>query len=271
MMAAKKKSAQKAPRFKPTPEFERLEAEVARIRAREEKQGKPAKHDPTGPTPPHIGGRLEELMRKFHVTPEAREQMDAEAARADAEERENLRRTRILGRWRTMCPEKFRETFDIDLVEADVDREEVRAVLEYKFGPEGLFIVGESGRSKTWAMHAMLRRLVVDEVRSAVVMDGIRFANECSAAFRDSAVTERWIEGLVRPDVLAVDDIAKRFTPATQEGLFAVLDRRSSRLKPVILTSNLTGTEMKEKIGDDRGFGDPLIRRIKQHCRVVVF
>jgi DNA replication protein DnaC len=267
MTAARKKS----PKFRSTPEFERLEAQVAAMRDSDRKKGLPAKHDPTGPTPPHIGGRLEELMAKFHVTPEVREQLDAEAERADAAERENLRRTRLLGRWRSMCPEKFRETFDPALVEADVDRAEIAAVTGWQYGPEGLFIVGESGRSKTWAMHAMLQRVIVDEARSAVVMDGIRFANECVAAFRDSDTTEKWLEGLTRPDVLAIDDVAKRFTPATAEGFFAVMDRRSSRLKPVILTSNFTGTDMKEKIGDDRGLGDPLVRRIKQHCRVVVF
>jgi DNA replication protein DnaC len=98
-------------------------------------------------------------------------------------------------------------------------------------------------------MHAMLQRVIVDEARSAVVMDGIRFANECVAAFRDSDTTEKWLEGLTRPDVLAIDDVAKRFTPATAEGFFAVMDRRSSRLKPVILTSNFTGTDE----GEDRG------------------
>jgi hypothetical protein len=120
MTAARKKS----PKFRSTPDSDR-------------KKGLPAKHDPTGPTPPHIGGRLEELMAKFHVTPEVREQLDAEAERADAAERENLRRTRLLGRWRSMCPEKFRETFDPALVEADVDRAEIAAVTGWQYGPEG--------------------------------------------------------------------------------------------------------------------------------------
>jgi DNA replication protein DnaC len=170
--------------------------------------------------------------------------------------------------WKLKCPPKYNGTFDA--VRSPTARDVIAKVLDWQFGARGLFVIGATGKSKTWSLWTLLRRLFVDERLSVRVFDGVQFANEAAAAFGNPESAERWLSKCMKPDVLAIDDLAKRFTPASQQAFFALIDRRTAQLKPVLITANLHGESLSEMLADSE-MEDPLRRRLREHCEVVVF
>jgi hypothetical protein len=179
-------------------------------------------------------------------------------------------------RFERMCPPLFAEAWDWEKVKPAVAHAEVKKIFGWQFGPRGLYVAGESGHSKTRALWCLVRRLVIKEQLDVLVLDGIAFSNLCTRAFGDPANTEQLFRPLLRADVLAIDDLAKRWTPATEEGAFMVLDRRTAHQKPVLATLNYTTDDlhrMQEARGDLAALRDvstPLIRRLVDYCEPVV-
>lgn len=261
------------PEFNSSPEYRELEAEVQRRKERGIAGAAPAV---ITRTPKHIGeliGPALEAMVERHggklLTPE-------EEAR-DIEERSEAARKALAEKWfnagwNKICPEAFREPFLMSKLPPAVKRGGVQQVLEWEYGWRGLFIIGPTGHGKTRAVFQMLRRMK-EQGRTIGVLDGIQFASACTAAFGNDVSLDRWLREMVSYDILFIDDLAKRFTPATQQGLFAVLDRRTSRRKPVIITINISGDALEQMIAEDQraNLAGPIRRRLRDYCEVAVF
>jgi len=198
----------------------------------------------------------------------AEEQAEAEARRISDEAKRGLYERG----WTYKCPARYREDFHPIMLPEGVDPDKVNTVLRWEPNSDGkgLFVMGDTGRGKTRAVFAMLRRHFLLG-RTIEWRDGIGFAADCSRAMAEAVLIENWLRSVVKPDIFFIDDIAKRFTPATQEGFFAVLDRRVAAKKPIIITSNLTGAEVQSLISIDRQLAEPLRRRLREHCEVVLF
>lgn len=201
------------------------------------------------------------------------------AAPTEAENREDTYRRELEQRreaFEIMCPPLFREPWNWELVKPEVDRRKVEQIFGWEYGPKGLYVAGESGHSKTRALWILARRLVLQERRRLLVLDGVAFSNLCTRAFGDPSQTEALLRPLVKADVLWIDDLAKRWTPATEEGAFTVLDRRSAQKLPVLVTINYSSDElyaMQQARGDlaqIRDVSTPLIRRLVDYCEEVV-
>jgi DNA replication protein DnaC len=253
-----------------SPEFQRLEQEVARRRERGIGHRAATVTRNTGREFLDLGQAMGEWLKKRNVTPEM-----IELGRKMVEEEDRAYRVRMRERaqqassWLRMCPPRFRDPFDFKKVDPRARREGLEEVLGWQFGPRGMFIMGETGMSETTAAYALLHRLVNVEGLTVRAMDGMTLALEASYNFRESQHAESWLRALVKPDVLFIDDLAKRFTRATQEAFFAVIDRRGAALKPIIATTNCTG-DMLAKIIDDPQLSDPLRRRMRQYGEIVV-
>lgn len=259
------------------PGFVKMEEEVERRKRRDAEMGI-GQESPAGTVAgfKHIGAEVLTYMRDKHgVTPEQIAAAQDDIEKQSVSGMRELQETQRAANWRQITAEReeFTKPFNFDLVPPGVQRESVDAVLNWQHGPKGLFIIGETGRTKTRAVFAMLRRVTLEEQHKTLFFDGIEFATACSAAFSEPSKTEQWLRTLTKVDVLVIDDLAKRFTPATQEGFFAVMDRRTSAMKPVIITTNCSG-EMLEQMIDEKhraSLAAPMRRRIREHTRVVVF
>jgi DNA replication protein DnaC len=257
MTATKRK-----PRVERFSKSSKLDKEVARMKARV-------------PAIDRMRSAAEIVTKRFRVLPSLTSEESAAEETRLREERERQLRELEEKRWQAIyrrnVPAKFRGTFDIEQVEASVSRAEINEALGWQLGVKGLWIVGDTGHSKSWLLYELLGRLILKERRNVVVFDGVSFSNACSIAFSDPSQTERWLQKMVRVEILVIDDIAKRFTPAAQQGAFAIFDRRSAALKPPVLaTSNYSSDDLRA-IMHDQSLADPMIRRLREYSQLHVF
>lgn len=259
------------PRFENSDSYRRLAAEIERRRAAGLLREREPQYFSRGPK--QVGSLispwLEELRKRHGITEADMERAASEIAQEPHETPQERRRKAREARWAEICPPLFAAQFDWSKLPSTTKRDGVQEVLDWKFGPRGLFVVGDTGLAKTTTVYAMLREQFI-QGRSVKVYDGIQFAVECSVAFRESGQTEAWLKAALEPDIFVIDDLAKRFTEATQQGFFAVLDRRTTHLRPLIITSNCSG-ETLEGMVKDRQLAGPMRRRMKQHLEPVVF
>lgn len=238
-------------------ELARLEQETARIKEKLTRGRDPA-HGQAQDVPAI-------LIPTFKVLSEA--DMQAHIAQQDAEihaEQAKERREGRQAKWEAICPTRFRESFDFAQVDPEASLEGLRAILAWTYQRRGLYLVGDSGHSKTRAVFSMLTRLFVEECRSVKWLDGHGFANAAAAAYKDPESTERWLKTLFVPDVLFLDDLAKRWTPTTEEAAFCVIDRRGAWNKPTIITINYAAEQLREKAHDALVI-EPFLRRVRQY------
>jgi len=131
-----------------------------------------------------------------------------------------------------------------------------------------ILLIGPTGAGKTRCAYLLLKRLL-DEGRRIVAFDCVRFGHDCARRFRDGS-GEDWSDGLAKVDLVFFDDLGKgRFTERVEAELFAVVERRLANKLPCIVTTNMTGRSLVAKASHERG--EPLVRRLRESCRVVVF
>ncbi len=182
------------------------------------------------------------------------------AAAAATERREQRER-----RWQYLCPPLYRETDPARLPQGPL-----ADVLAWRYGPQGLLLIGPTGTGKTRAAYLLLRRLLdEDETRRIIAYDGLAFGHEAARRFREGT-GETWVTGVATADVIFFDDFGKMtLTERVEAELFGVIEYRTAHHLPILATSNMTGADLAAKASKDRG--EPLVRRLREFCRVVVF
>ncbi|NBR91550.1 MAG: ATP-binding protein [Rhodobacteraceae bacterium] len=69
--------------------------------------------------------------------------------------------------------------------------------------------------------------------------------------------------------LLAFDDLGKeRLTQRLESDLFAIIDERTSNLRPTIITTNYNGTTLLERF-NNKETGEALLRRIREYYHPV--
>lgn len=109
---------------------------------------------------------------------------------------------------------------------------------------QGLLMLGNPGTGKTFAASCIANYLIAQERR--VIMTS--FVKLISMIQNGSGGTEEdLIEKLNRAELLIIDDLgAERGTDYAIERVYNIIDSRYRSKKPLILTTNLTLTEMQE-------------------------
>ena len=111
----------------------------------------------------------------------------------------------------------------------------VQNVLSWEFNPIGIGIRGKSGEQKTRAAVLLIHKMI-----------------------RTAHPTQ----------VLLLDDLGKgRLSPAAEELLYDLLDKRSERKLPVIWTANAVQGELHQMLSNDRG--DAIIRRLSEFSTII--
>ena len=127
---------------------------------------------------------------------------------------------------------------------------------------------GRTGTGKTRCLWLLIKKLILagHEVR---FFDCLAFAHACAREFY-SGEGDVWAEEIAKVQIVAFDDFGKApFTERAEAELFALVERRTAHLLPILATLNMSGAELSAKSSKDRG--DPLVRRLKEFCEVVVF
>jgi len=196
---------------------------------------------------------------------------DARRAAAEAAERDAAAKARR-ERWKELCPVEFR-TPEEDGGATDVNRLRLEQAgfgdaLSWKYGPRGLLLVGPSGVCKTRIAWRIVRR-EFDAGRRVVAMKAHRFGLE-AVELQTTRGFKDWFDRLVRAPLLFVDDLGKgRFTDAVESHFFGLIDERTERGRPLIVTTNSTGGALASRMSADRG--EPIVRRLRDYCDAVVF
>lgn len=186
-----------------------------------------------------------------------------------------LEKAQMEGVWKNICPDEFRADFDFGLCKAK--RATVERALNWQFQKRGLFLIGKSGKAKTRAVWALLKKLYLADQIKPTVFTGAKFANEAASAAANTERTQPWIDRLAKCKLLVIDDLGKKWTKSTEEAFFDILDQRTAWHRPTIITSNYDADEL-QSMSFARGesavaqdMATTIFRRIHDYLEIVNF
>lgn len=126
----------------------------------------------------------------------------------------------------------------------------------------GLLLLGPAGRGKTHQAYAALRAAVV---ATGVTWRAVTCADLYASMRPRSDVDPEMVMANYRTcGLLLVDDLgATSDTAWTEEVLYRVVDGRYAAARPIIATSNLGPTQLRERLGDR------IAGRLRESCTVI--
>lgn len=223
-------------------------------------------------TPAAIGALLD--VAPVDVSPEEVAAREAAREKASADLVREMRKADAVRRWEIACPEQLKRT---DWQHPSLARNgpQIARVLGYKVNPRGIIATGPTGRGKSRAMWALMRRLGCDEghdVRYWSASDWFSTLQEHTSYGRDYA--RGWVETVASRRIVFIDDVGQEAIQTSKQEwatgwFFRFLDLRVGAGLPLFATTNLTASEMSERSGNVRG--DPLVRRLLDLCEPVKF
>lgn len=175
------------------------------------------------------------------------EQERDEAARRAELERERLQRIERLRREAFPEAELRGCTFDRDDGAnpklSRVCRGYAEQFARMKAEKRGLLLYGSVGTGKTF-LAACIANAVVEQGYSALVTNFFRLSNEISGQRKDA---QAFLDSLRACDLLVIDDLAaERDTEYMAELVLNLVDTRYRQGLPLIVTTNLTGEELRK-------------------------
>lgn len=130
-----------------------------------------------------------------------------------------------------------------------IARKYVDNFAEMKKRGKGLLLYGTVGTGKTYAAACIANELI-SRGRPCLVTNFARITNTLQGMFDGK---QRYLDDFNRLDLLVIDDLAaERDTSYMQEMIFNIIDSRYRSGKPLIVTSNLTQTDLKNPVSIDR-------------------
>jgi DNA replication protein DnaC len=146
-----------------------------------------------------------------------------------------------------------------------------QGVIGWKYNPIGIGIRGESGSQKTRAAVALLHKLHMSG-KSVMFLKAIDITRCAAEQFSSNKEYQSEALSVIRKSqtthALLIDDLGKgRLSPAAEELLYDILDKRSERELPVIWTANATASQLHGMMSEDRG--DAIMRRLAEFTKVI--
>lgn len=170
-----------------------------------------------------------------------------EALRAKLKEMEEIRRLKIS----SLMDDKFKDsTFDAFCVTKH-NAKQLKLCKRYaeKFDElyqknQGLLLWGGVGTGKTY-MAACISNYLMDRLVPVVMTSFVKILQNVQT-FRDEKAEEEYIRNLNIAKLLVIDDLgAERGTDYAVEKVYNIIDSRYRAGKPMILTTNLTLSQMQ--------------------------
>jgi hypothetical protein len=196
--------------------------------------------------------------------------VQAEEKRRDEQATEE-KRMRMHASWLDLCPVEFRNT--------EYNRlpvpEAYDAVMQWRYGPVGLMLCGDTGLGKSRAQWDLAKREHFAG-RSIGHLDKTTLERWGTKKFADPPRAVALAERLERCDLLLLEDIFKAKLRngsgegmASEELLWDLIDRRSARRLPNIISTNDTQKSLPTRLSSDRA--TPIIRRLKEFHQPIPF
>ena len=137
---------------------------------------------------------------------------------------------------------------------------------EFKKAGIGLLLFGNVGTGKSYAAGCIANALI-DRLESVLFVGMSDVVNRMQGNFGSDR--DHYMKSLMRPDLLILDDLgAERNTSFGKERVFDVVDKRLLTGKPMIVTTNIPLSVMKQAADlDDRRIYD----RILEVCVPIMF
>lgn len=176
--------------------------------------------------------------------------------------------------WHAQCPRLYRHSHWNHPRLLPYARQ-INQVLEWQASDQGMLITGPTGRGKSRALWALLRRLLAHEGREVRVWrssDFFRLMQEQINYGRDES--RAWIKAVARIPIVALDDWGQEAVTTAkadwcQATFFDLLDQRLGEGRPLIVTTNLTAQQIADT--DAKGLrANPLLRRVLDTCTTIV-
>lgn len=165
--------------------------------------------------------------------------------------------------WRNICPPLYQDTNPEKLT---IPHKIFDRVMAWEPNPRGIALSGATGAGKTRLMFLLLRRLhETTRVRAVSAKQFERWLHRMFDKDNDARIR---IEECRLTKVLFIDDIGKeKYTERVESEFYDLVEHRTSHLLPILWTTNATGEQLEQMMGEDRGV--PIIRRLREFTEVI--
>lgn len=135
----------------------------------------------------------------------------------------------------------------------------------------GLFICGECGVGKSHIAFATANELI-KKGNSVIAMTMIDLLLKIKSSYGygvDNGSEERILKVYEDCSLLIIDDLGKeKPTDWVLQMIYSIVDRRYNALKPIIVTTNFTASELIKRFGDS-SIGNAIVDRLFETCQYV--
>lgn len=168
-------------------------------------------------------------------------------------------------KWETLCPAEFQKPIQYKGTTA------LKRLLDRYMawdGKKGLYVFGKPGKCKTRFMWNVLKR-EFDAGKTIFAIEHSDFRTRITGLLAsEQNEAARWLAKLSTVDILSVDDFGKgRFTDASGEATFDLLNARYANNKRTLFTSNDTIQVAAGRFGEQFRVG--LERRLNEMCDTI--
>ena len=165
--------------------------------------------------------------------------------------------------WDDVCPTLY-AGYDFEKL-PEAGKLIVPKVMAWQESSKGYGLIGDSFLGKSFILHELFRRWF-EHGKLVVMVSATEFAWACGSTEQDER--RNLIERMIRADMLLLDDLGKeKITERVESDLYHVLEMRRRNLKPIFVTVNSSGEELKKKLSADGG--DPILNRIRDICEIL--
>jgi DNA replication protein DnaC len=157
----------------------------------------------------------------------------------------------------------------------DKNRPQIDRIRQWQPGKRGILAAGPSGRGKSRSIFDLYRRLSVDDGLDVRYWSAARWFSTLQEQVSYGRDTARgWIEVCADRPILILEDLGQEAVQASRQDwaqawFFHFLDLRIGKGLPLIITTNLTATQMADQSNSVRS--DPLLRRLGDLTEVIKF
>lgn len=148
-------------------------------------------------------------------------------------------------------------------------RENVEYVREWvqRGSPGGLVFCGRPGTGKNHIASGLIRYMITQRQKSAVMTTAFRMMREIKATWGDNAAREGdVVSSFVKPYLLVIDEVGVQFNSETEKlYLSEIINARYEALKPSVMLTNLTVEELARTVGER------VIDRFREGGKVLIF
>lgn len=179
---------------------------------------------------------------------------------------DNCNTGRRVVQFESICPPLYQKTDESMLPKLQLSK-----AMQWTYGPKGLLLTGPTGLGKTRVAWMLIRRLLVKDraERGFKWFDCVGFGHEIAEHYKLEDA-EQWLSSLSSVPILFFDDFGKlKITERAESELFGVIERRCSKMLPIIMTTNDDGATLASRMTDNRA--SATIRRLREFCEIIAF